>query len=389
MTTCIVMMDFEGRLDRARAEMKKRGIAMMYLRRGANLEYLSGITRSGPEMTDHNTYGDYVQGAYIGASGGFTLVAPRMGSTGWEKQAEGKPWVEQVRIVDESEKPKEVLKQVLAPFMLRGKGVCLEERAWAHTMILFRQVLPYSKLTNANEILEPMRLIKDSDEVEVMKKAGEVTDKVFRKVVDYLKVGLSEVDVAKEIDYQFKIHGAQYNSFVTGVRFRSPKHPWALGVSSKEPRLLEEGDTISFDFGCLYDGYCSDFGRTVYVGDPPATVRRIHDVVMEAQGAAIHQMRDGELTCEQLDLVARGIIERAGYGENFVHRLGHGIGKTVHEPPFLYIPDDTVLKEGMTFTVEPSILLFGEWSARVEDVVMVTKHGGVTFSNYHKELTTI
>ena len=91
----------------------------------------------------------------------------------------------------------------------------------------------------------------------------------------------------------------------------------------------------------------------------------------------------------QFDSVARGIIERAGYGENFVHRLGHGIGITVHEPPYLYLPDETMLQEGMTFTVEPSILLFGEWSARVEDVVMVTKEGGIPFSNYHKELTVI
>jgi D-alanyl-D-alanine dipeptidase len=100
-------------------------------------------------------------------------------------------------------------------------------------------------------------------------------------------------------------------------------------------------------------------------------------------------MRDGAMTCEQLDSVARGIIERAGYGDNFVHRLGHGIGITVHEPPYLYLPDDTMLKEGMTFTIEPSVLLFGEWSARVEDVVLVTKTGGVPFSNYHKELTVI
>jgi Xaa-Pro aminopeptidase len=153
--------------------------------------------------------------------------------------------------------------------------------------------------------------------------------------------------------------------------------------------VLEDGDTISFDFGCVYEGYCSDFGRTVFVGDPPAKVREIHDLVMTAQGTTIEQMKAGELTCEQLDSVARGIIERAGYGDNFVHRLGHGIGLTVHEPPYLYIPDRTLLAEGMTFTVEPSVLLFGEWSARVEDVVLVTKTGGVTFSNFHKDLTTI
>ena len=382
-------MNYEGRLSRVREVMREKGIALMYLRRGANLFYLTGIKRKGPELTDSNSYGDYIHGAYITLTGGITVVAPKMGASGWQGQTEGKPWITRVRIVDESERPKEVLREVIGQLNMRGKGVAIEERAWAHTVLLFRQVMPYSKLSNASEIIEPMRMIKDADEIAVMKKAGEITDRVYGKVVDGLERGMSEIDVASAIDHEFRKQGAEYNSFVTGVRFRSPSHQWALGESPDEPRVLEDGDTISFDFGCVYKGYCSDFGRTVYIGDPPAKVREIHDLVMTAQGTAIEQMRAGELTCEQLDSVARGIIERAGYGENFVHRLGHGIGLTVHEPPYLYIPDDTMLQEGMTFTVEPSVLLFGEWSARVEDVVLVTKTGGVTFSNFHKELTTI
>jgi Xaa-Pro aminopeptidase len=382
-------MDYEARLERVREEMRKRDLSLMYLRRGANLWYLSGIKPSGPSLTDHNTYGDYVQGAYIGVDGDFTLVGPRMGAAAWEKQAEGKPWVKEVRIIDESERPINVMKQILTSFNQRGKHLCLEERAWAQTTLLFRKLLPYSKMSNANEIIEPMRMIKDKDEITIMKEAGKITDKVYGKVIEYLKIGQKEIDVANEIDYQFKKHGAEQNSFVTGIRFRSPNHPWDLSGSRTSTRKIEEGDTITFDFGCVYQGYCSDFGRTVFVGDPPAKVREIHDLVMEAQARAIEKMIDGQITAQQLDSVARGIIERAGYGENFVHRLGHGIGVTVHEPPFLYIPDDTLLKTSMTFTIEPSILLFGEWSARVEDVVMVTKNGGVPFSNYHKELTTI
>lgn len=382
-------MDYEARLERVREEMRKRGLSLMYLRRGANLWYLAGIKPSAPSLTDNNTYGDYVQGAYIGVDGDFTLVGPRMGAANWEKQAEGKPWVKELRIIDESERPINVMKQILTSFNQRGKHLCLEERAWAHTTLLLRKSLPYSKLSNANEIIEPMRMIKDKDEIAIMKKAGKITDKVYGKVVEYLKRGLTEVDVANEIDYQFKKHGAEQNSFVTGIRFRSPNQAWDLGGSIISPRELEDGDTISFDFGCVYQGYCSDFGRTVFVGDPPVKVREIHDLVMEAQARGIEKMINEQITAQQLDSVARGIIERAGYGANFVHRLGHGIGVTVHEPPFLYIPDDTLLKTGMTFTIEPSILLFGEWSARVEDVVMVTKNGGVPFSNYHKELTTI
>jgi Xaa-Pro aminopeptidase len=100
-------------------------------------------------------------------------------------------------------------------------------------------------------------------------------------------------------------------------------------------------------------------------------------------------MANGTITAQDLDKIARGIIEKAGYGPYFGHRLGHGIGVTVHEPPYLYIPDDTLLRTGMCFTIEPSILLPNSWSARVEDVVMVTPNGGVPFSNYSKELITI
>ena len=382
----VMAMDYEGRLSRLRETMQEKRIALLYLRRGANLFYFTGIKRRGPELTDSNSYGDYIHGAYISLKGGITIIAPRMGGSSWQREAEGKPWINEVKILDESERPKEVLKRLFGAFNLRGKGVAIEERAWAHTVLLFREVLPYSKLVNANEIIEPMRMIKDPDEIEAMKKAGEVTDKVYGKVVESIERGMTEHDVEHLIDDMFMKQGAEYNSFVTSAKFRSPKHPWSKGGID---RILEDGDIISFDFGCVYDGYCSDFGRVISVGDPDPKVREIHDLVMTAQAEAIRQMSDGELTCEQLDSVARGIIERGGYGENFVHRLGHGIGITVHEPPYLYIPDDTMLQEGMTFTVEPSILLFDSWSARVEDVVLVTKNGGEPFSNYHKELTII
>jgi len=385
----MITLDFEGRLERARAEMRRRGIGLMYLIRGANLFYLTGIRRRDPELTDHNTYGDYIQGAYIGTEDGLVLVGPRMGGAGWQKEAEDKPFVDEVRIIDETESPKAVLEEVVRKFRLRGKGLALDDRAWSHTSLMLQGLLLGSEFTLAGDILSPMRMIKDADEIAIMRRAGEITDEVYGKVVDALKVGMTESDVAHEVDYQFAKHGTEQNSFVTGIRFRSPKHPWTLWGPSTTTRKLEEGDTISFDFGCVYHGYCSDFGRTVYVGDPPEKVEEIHRLVMEAQAAAIEKMVDGTITAQDLDRVARGVIERAGYGECFMHRLGHGIGVTVHEPPFLYIPDDTLLRKNMTFTVEPSILLPNSWSARVEDVVRVTEKGGDPFSNYNKELTTI
>jgi Xaa-Pro aminopeptidase len=122
-------LDFKGRLERAREQMRERGIGLMYLRRGANLWYLTGIRRRGPELTDSNAYGDYVCGAYIGADGGFTFVGPRMGGAGWRREAEGKPYVEEVVIFDEHRRPRDVMEEVLKSFDIKGKGFSVDDRA--------------------------------------------------------------------------------------------------------------------------------------------------------------------------------------------------------------------------------------------------------------------
>lgn len=382
-------MDFRSRLDRARQVMRERGIGVMFLTYGANLWYLTGFHRRRQEVTDSNTYGDYVSGAYVGADDDIVLVAPRMGGATYQQEAARKPWISELRILDESENPKNVLTEVLDRFRIGDKGISMDDRAWSHTSLLLKEKMPRSRVSIASEIIAPMRMIKDADEVAAMQRAGRVTDEVFREIVEYLRKGITEYEVAAEIDYQFARRGSEYPSFNTGIRFAQPGKPSATGAARITSRKLEENDGITFDFGTCLEGYCSDFGRTVFVGDPPAEFRRIHALVMEAQAAGIEKMVSGMMTAQQLDRVSRGIIEKAGYGTGFTHRLGHGIGVTVHEPPFLYKPDDTLLVSGMTFTVEPSIRLPEGYGCRVEDVVMVTEKGGVPFSNYSKELTLI
>jgi len=377
-------MDFNGRLKRVRAEMAKRGVDLLYLTRGANLWYLLGIRRRGAELTDHNAYGDYVCGAYI-TRDKITLVGPRMGGSGWRAEAEGKPYVTEVIIFDEQRDPADVQGEVLKRH--NPRHVMVDDRAWAQTTTTIQGNLPGVKLSIAGPIISEMRMVKDAEEIEAMKAAARLTDKVYAETVEYLKRGVTESDVEKEIDRLYAAYGAEQTSFVTAVRFRSPKKP--SGTAPPHKRKLERGDTVSFDFGCLLDGYANDFGRTAFCGKPPAEVERIHATVMESQSRGIEKMVDGAITAQGLDREARDVIERAGYGEYFMHRLGHGIRVTVHEPPFLYIPDNTILRAGMTFTVEPSILLPKSWSARVEDVVLVTKKGGEPFTKYHKELTLV
>jgi len=144
-----------------------------------------------------------------------------------------------------------------------------------------------------------------------------------------------------------------------------------------------------FDFGCVLDGYCSDFGRCAFVGEPPEEYRRVHALVLQAQAEAMSAMRAGQVTAAELKAIARRVIEEAGYGEGFTHRLGHGIGVTVHEPPYLDVVDQTVLQANMTFTVEPSVVVPGRFGNRVEDVVLVTERGGQSLNRAPHDLVIV
>jgi Xaa-Pro aminopeptidase len=140
-------------------------------------------------------------------------------------------------------------------------------------------------------------------------------------------------------------------------------------------RVIREGDMVVLDFGGLKDGYGSDTTRTVHVGEPSAVEREVHDVVRAAQQAAFEAVRPG-VACQEVDRVARRIIEDAGYGEFFIHRTGHGIGLTTHEPPYLVRGEEQPLVPGMCFSIEPGIYLPGRFGVRIEDIVTVTGSGG-------------
>jgi Xaa-Pro dipeptidase len=381
-------MNFKHRLEKVRTEMRRRNISLLFLTRGANLFYVSGYPRKDPHLTDQNVYGDYVVGAYIGVDDGFTLIAPRMGGFAWEKAAQSKPWIKSVRILDESEKPEKIFRNVVSEFDVGSKGIMMDDRAWAHTEFLMRDAFKQNHMSLSSEIFAPMRAVKEPEEIEAMQEISRITDRAYSKVVDFLKPGLSEVDVAHEVDYQLSLLGSEQCSFVTGVRFTGASKDREI-LASNGSSILAKGDSVTFDFGGMLQGYCSDFGRTCYVGEPPAEFRNIYDTVIKSQEAAIERMIDNEINCTDLDRVARKIITDAGYGQHFIHRLGHGIGVTVHEPPYLYEPDETVIRDGMVFTVEPSIMVPGGWSARIEDDVLVTKNGGKKLTMYSNELVII
>ncbi|MDQ2786419.1 MAG: Xaa-Pro peptidase family protein [Chloroflexota bacterium] len=383
-------MDYQGRLTTLRKRMEERGVDLVYLTRGANLFYLAGVRRHYDHGTDHNAYGDWASGAFIAREGGLILLAPQMGGGFWVAEGQEKPWIDAVRLIPEHASPAEEMRTVIAELSSTIRHVAVDEHTWGQTILAFNEFLPDVRLSLASDLITPMRMIKDTDEIAAMRRASEMADAVYTRSLPILKPGVTEFEVAREIDYQFQRAGAEGTSFETGVVFAH-----AGGATRQEAarataqRQLQPGDSVTFDFGCVLDGYCSDFGRSAFVGEPSSEYRRVHDLVLTAQAEAIKAMKAGTITATELNAVARKVIADGGYDAGFTHRLGHGIGVTVHEPPFLDVVNQTVLQENMLFTIEPSVRVPGHFGNRVEDVVLVTPQGGVSLNHAPHALTVV
>lgn len=384
-------MDYQSRMSAVQAAMRARDISLIFLPRAANLFYLTGIRRQLEHGTDHNAYGDWLSGGYIGPDGPVQIVAPRMGGGFWQAEAEGKPWVSGVRLIMEPEAPADVLQEMLTRFGVASgtQRIAVDERVWAQFTIAAASINPALEIVNASEIIAPMRMIKSQAELDAMQRGSDLTDDVFRNVIAWMKPGMTEFEVAHEIDYQFVKLGAEYTSFETGVFFIQAEPAGGEKTVRSGERALRHGDSIMFDFGGVIDGYASDFGRSAFVGEPSVEYLKAHDAVIKSQADAMAAMIAGQCTAAQANAIARKVIADAGFDDGFNHRLGHGIGVTVHEPPFLDGVDEMVLQENMVFTVEPSIIYPGRFGNRIEDMVVVTRDGGKPMSTIERRLFII
>jgi Xaa-Pro dipeptidase len=219
-----------------------------------------------------------------------------------------------------------------------------------------------------------LRRIKTAEEVDAMARASKIADDVMAVMATKVVPGATELEIASEVDYQLRAHGSRTPSFDTGVFAMGPKitgRDFGVRVSG---RVLEEGDCVSFDFGAVVDGYCSDFGRAVHVGEPSEEFVRCHEIVVAAEAAGAAAAKPG-VTGAEVDRVTREVIDEAGYGEWYRHRTGHCIGLDTHERPFLSVEDDTPLEVGMAFTIEPSIFWPGRVGVRVEDLYVLEPEG--------------
>lgn len=245
-----------------------------------------------------------------------------------------------------------------------------------------KKALNEIELVEATELVEEIRMIKDDQELAVIKHAAAIADKAFEHILPFLKVGISERDIALEMEYFMKKNGADKLSFDTIVA--SGKHS-SLPHAHPTGKKLEVGDFLTMDFGCIYEGYCSDMTRTVVIGKANEKQKEIYNTVLRAQEAALAFLKAG-LLGRDVDQVARAIIDGAGYKEYFGHGLGHSLGLEVHENPRLSPKGFTKLRANMMVTVEPGIYIPNFGGVRIEDLVCVTEGGYDNYTHSNKSL---
>ena len=238
---------------------------------------------------------------------------------------------------------------------------------------------------NPGEVLDRSNMIKTPEEIFSILKAQAMGDKCFEYILDFIRPGMTELQVSDEIERILMGLGAEGLSFpticVSGERTNLPH-------GEPSDKVIEEGDLVTMDFGAVCDGFCGDMTRTIGIGELSEEQIEVYNVVYEAQLAGLAACRAG-VSCFDADKAARDIIEEAGYGEYFIHTTGHGVGREVHEAPRLAANSEDILQSNMVVTVEPGIYIPDKFGVRIEDLLVITDFGIINGTKSEKDLIII
>ncbi|CAL9315774.1 putative dipeptidase PepE [Streptomyces sp. SudanB148_2056] len=349
--------DYKDRMDRAARQAADAGLAGLLVAPGPDLVWLTGYAP--PAVTERLTL------LVLAAGREPVLVVPTLEAPDAEK-ATGAPALA-LRDWTDGKDPYALTAALLGD---RGRfGV--SDNAWALHLLGLQQALPGTSYVSLTDALPMLRAVKDAAELERLAAAGAAADAAFEEIRKVRFSGRPESEVAADLAALLRRFGHSQVDFTivaSGPNGANPHH-------EAGDRRIERGDMVVLDFGGLKDGYGSDTSRTVHVGEPTEEERRVHGLVREAQEAGFRAVRPGA-ACQDVDRAARAVIADAGYGEYFVHRTGHGIGVTTHEPPYMIEGEERPLVPGMCFSVEPGVYLPGRFGVRIEDIVTVTEDGG-------------
>ncbi|MCP4688023.1 MAG: aminopeptidase P family protein [Desulfobacterales bacterium] len=284
----------------------------------------------------------------------------------------------------DSENWLDCLERAFDAYGLHDKTLAVNNSIRAVDLIDWRERLS-CKFVNGNDMLEEFRVIKTPRQIEHMRKAARLADEVMEELTRFIKPGLTEKDIQNKIAERFAEKGADETAFAIVASGSNNSIPHY----NKNSRVITERDVIVLDFGCKVNGYCSDVSRTFFVGEVKQEDEKIYNIVREAQQTALDYVKEGVLAGD-VDKKARDVIARAGYGDHFLSRTGHGIGFDVHEAPYIRGNSKQVLKKGMAFSIEPGVYIAGKVGMRIEDIVIINEDGdGESLNRFTKEITVI
>jgi Xaa-Pro dipeptidase len=270
---------------------------------------------------------------------------------------------------------------------LDGKRIGVEPRAMRLLEYQYIKVgAPNADFPDASDVVSRLRIHKDADEVATMRKAVKVAQSALEATIPLIKIGMTEKELAAELMVQLLRNGSTSEMAFSPIISGGPNS--ANPHATPSDRKLQPGDLLVVDWGALVDGYISDLTRTFAVGEVDAEYQKIHRIVQEANAAGRAASKPG-VPCADVDIAARTVIEKAGYGQYFTHRTGHGIGMEGHEDPYMRGDNMQILEPGMAYTVEPGIYLPGRNGVRIEDNMVITTTGADCLSDMPREIRVV
>ena len=369
------MFDYAARRRRLGERLEAEGIGALFLGPSADLEYLTGVERPVPSFGQPLYQHGWVTGAFFRPGADPVFVLPRMFATfDLREMPEG-----EVVVVNETDDGFSTFERVAGG--VAGKGVvAVGDRIWAETTLNLARIVGVDRLRTGSRLVNELRRIKSDEELEAMGRAIAAVEQTMAATAPLVVAGVSMAELVEAVEHELRAAGSRCPSFATHIFTGLGEEDFDSGeATARYP--IPEGTSVMFDFGGVVDGYSSDFGRTIYCGEPPPDYVQAYEVMLAAQEAGRVAAKAGT-PAHEVNAACRRPIEEAGLGEHFRHRMGHCIGMDVHERPFISNEDETPLEVGMTFTDEPSLFIPGRYSLRVEDILVCEEGGGRKLNSY-------
>jgi Xaa-Pro aminopeptidase len=369
------VFDYAERQQRLAERMEAEAVDVLFLAPSADLEYLTGVERQIPNFGKASYASGWVAGAFLVPGSDPVFVFPRMfAAFDLREEPQG-----ELVVVSETDDGFAVFERVA-----RGLGstgtVAVGDRVWAETALNLGRILGFDRLRTGSTLVNELRRVKTPEEIDAMGRAIQTVEQTMAAVAPLVVPNTTMAQLAEAVERELRAAGSRTPSFTTHIFTGLGDDDLDSGTRTAHAPM-PQGTSVMFDFGGVVDGYCSDFGRTIYCGDPPADYRKIYEIMLAAQEAGRAAAAAGT-TASEVNAACRRPIEEAGFGDHFRHRMGHGIGMDVHERPFISTEDETPLALGMTFTDEPSIIIPHRFSVRIEDILVCEEGGGRKLNSY-------